>query len=537
MKVWSLNKTRPKSGFVLPTLMLVTMVLLILVTTLLAAGTNSLRVATSNQQSDQALYAAEAGLVRASQVFAADGSIAEPFEGDLGSSASSYSVMAYENTGSVEMQVPNGPMIPPSTVYLRSEGISENGTRRVEGALFTIGLQAFKVGALGNQVHATNSSFDAYNSASGDYDPTNVQNDLPLLASNSNSGPTFTFDNAEVNGDIFVGPGGDPAAQVSNTNSTVGDVTAMASAIDLEEIEVPEDPDGGGDPASVPALGSFSLTTVDASGIYHFSDGHGLDIDIDPSIPPTPSNPYAHITAPPGAEWQYSIEANGETSLTIKLANGHQLWVSEMTQQGSHIHNGQASHSGVAETNVDLSTIVFHPDLFDGGTAPPPATVVNPTVLEPGHYESVTIEDGWNADFSESGVYVIKHLNVTSNGQLTLPGNAQNATLYVTQSLTVDGENALVNETLKASKMKVFYTGTSAVQLSGGSRSYFTLVAPEADVTLDSVIDGARTRFFGALVGDNVTINNASFHFDTATNGIGTGTMGSAVTLLHRHRL
>jgi hypothetical protein len=34
-----------------------------------------------------------------------------------------------------------------------------------------------------------------------------------------------------------------------------------------------------------------------------------------------------------------------------------------------------------------------------------------------------------------------------------------------------------------------------------------------------------------------VTVNNTSFHFDTATSGIGTGTLGSAVSLIHRHRL
>ena len=49
--------------------------------------------------------------------------------------------------------------------------------------------------------------------------------------------------------------------------------------------------------------------------------------------------------------------------------------------------------------------------------------------IRTGYIEQKVAEGGWNADFSESGVYVIKHLNVTSNGQLTLPGNAQNATL------------------------------------------------------------------------------------------------------------
>jgi hypothetical protein len=524
------NKLNGPKGFVLPTLILVTMVLLMLATTLLATGTTSLRVATHDQQSDQALYAAEAGLVRAAAEFAAGGSIPQPYEGDLGGSASSYSVVAYENTGSVDMQVPGGPVIPPSTVYLRSEGHSENGTRRHAGALFTIGLQAFRVGALGNRVEVSDSSFDAYRSTQGDYNPSNLQNDLPLLASNTNSGETFVFNNANVAGDIFVGPGGDPVAQIANTGSTLGNASAMADAIELEAIEVPEEDDDsqGSGAWDVPPIGDLQLIQVDTDGIYHFDDGQGMQFSVDPSDVDPPENAIIGLQPISGTD------ADGRfVQITIPPGPGHFLLLKE---NGTAYYNNDVITAPV-ESEASLESLSRL--LFEGISEPSTGStdIVNPSTLEPGHYDSVTLEDGWNGNLSDNGVYVIKNLNITGNSKLGLPPNAEGATIYVTESMTVDGEDALANETRKPPKMKIFYTGDQPVQLSGGSKSYFTLVAPEADINLNSPYGDAPTLFFGALVGDRVSINNANFHFDTDTSGIGTGTMGSAVSLIHRHRL
>ncbi|MFA5508225.1 MAG: PilX N-terminal domain-containing pilus assembly protein [Vulcanimicrobiota bacterium] len=52
---------KSRQAVVLPSLVLVTMVLVVLATALLSSGTSSLRLSTFDQQSDQALYAAEAG--------------------------------------------------------------------------------------------------------------------------------------------------------------------------------------------------------------------------------------------------------------------------------------------------------------------------------------------------------------------------------------------------------------------------------------------------------------------------------------------
>jgi hypothetical protein len=118
-----------------------------------------------------------------------------------------------------------------------------------------------------------------------------------------------------------------------------------------------------------------------------------------------------------------------------------------------------------------------------------------------------------------------------------LPDDGVGAKIYVTEKLAVRGDNAIANASRKPPKVKVFYTGDEPVDLSGGSKSYFTLVAPDADINLTSPFGSQATEFFGALVGKNVKVSNANFHFDTDTTGIGTGTMGTAVTFIQRHRL
>ena len=100
------RKLKPK-GVVLPTLILVTLILMMLAGALLSGGTASLRVATHTQQSDQALYTAEAGLTRAADLYSHDGTLEQPFEGTL-ANGSHYRVTVFENTGSTEMDVPGG---------------------------------------------------------------------------------------------------------------------------------------------------------------------------------------------------------------------------------------------------------------------------------------------------------------------------------------------------------------------------------------------------------------------------------------------
>lgn len=160
--------------------------------------------------------------------------------------------------------------------------------------------------------------------------------------------------------------------------------------------------------------------------------------------------------------------------------------------------------------------------------------VDNPLELVPGSYDEVNI-DAIGTNLADDGTYVIKRLNVTGNGSINLPSDCDNVTIYVTETLSVEGEDAILNATRSAPNLKIYYTGTDPVNLAGGSQAYFTLVAEDADISL--VGPGANpTEFFGALVGKTLQVENANFHYDVATSGIGTGTDSSVLTLLSRHR-
>jgi hypothetical protein len=275
--------------------------------------------------------------------------------------------------------------------------------------------------------------------------------------------------------------------------------------------------------------------------ILTFDDGSGLSFNldlgkIDPNQPdgcfsPAPGSLPMEILPGEqlvGVEW---IEI-----VRLKISNTHDI---VLRQDGmSYYTNGSGTLP--SESATMLAGVIW-------GTTPPPGgtpggggglpSVTNPTVLEPGFYDTVTVNDNFDAPLSSAGTYVIKNLIIEEGSHLTLPDNGVNAKFYVTESLRIRGVNAIANATLKPPKVKVFYTGDEAVDLSGGSRSYFTLVAPDADIHLKSPFGEQATEFFGALVGDTVDVTNANFHFDTATSGIGTGTMGSAVSLIQRHRL
>ncbi|MFA7478851.1 MAG: hypothetical protein WC314_00005, partial [Vulcanimicrobiota bacterium] len=133
---------KSRQAVVLPSLVLVTMVLVVLATALLSSGTSSLRLSTFDQQSDQALYAAEAGLARAVEEYLRAGTetLPETYTGTLDQADAQFVVTTYENGSTTDDRtIPGGPSIPPRTIYLLSEGTSSNGTKRRAGALFRTG--------------------------------------------------------------------------------------------------------------------------------------------------------------------------------------------------------------------------------------------------------------------------------------------------------------------------------------------------------------------------------------------------------------
>lgn len=173
--------------------------------------------------------------------------------------------------------------------------------------------------------------------------------------------------------------------------------------------------------------------------------------------------------------------------------------------------------------------------LFSGGVS----NVENPSTLENGRYGTVTIDDGTPTEL-EDGTFVVKDLKITNGGQLKLGKVGETdkkAKIYVTGTIQVDGAEAIVNNTKLPPNLQIFYVGDDKVFLSGGSSAYFTLVAPHADIELKGMPGEQPTKFFGALLGKHVTVENAEFHYDTEAEEVGTGQDGSKIYLLNRHRL
>lgn len=568
------KKTTRKNvnAFVLPTLMLLTLVLLVLSAAVLNLGTTGLRTTSHDLGSQQALYAAEAGLVRAAEVIVHDGELTGPLEGVLESDESSYRVVGYYNPSSEPMEVISGLYIPPSTVYLHSVGTSSNRVKRSVGALFRTGLGGFQVGALVRNLQTTNAIFDAYDSGresasySGEgYDPSAKEHNRGILATNLDSGTVFSLGDTTVEGSIFVGPGGNPNDQVSQTGETViGNISSLQNPIELEDIEVPDLPPGEGDgeefePEDPLITQTFYNLTVSPSAGGSISFGNScFSMTVQPNgdfvAQETPGSGYAggnlsvkgnihDIRAGGSPIVNQGPHRSGGTGFELTVEDGvfhiagswHQFSIDSSGQvsadggPASQVGNGTTGYLATQTYSDAPDWLVYLMTGAGGGVH-----AENPNELVPGEYDSVTINSG-TTRLADKGTYVIDNLTVGEDGELNLPADRGEVNIYVTGTLKVEGENAIANATRKAPNLNIFYLGSEPVQLIGGSKAFFTLMAPEADLNLSGT-EEHTTDFFGALVGRSVKVDNARFHYDIATEGIGVGADASTIQLLSKHR-
>lgn len=563
-------KPRKTRGYVLASLSLVTFVLIVLSAAVLMLGTGSLRAATHDQQSEQAIYAAEAGLAVAAEEFSRTGELPQPYTHTDPYSESAFDVKLYENDSAEDFQIPGGPLLPPGTVYLLSTGSSRNGTSREVGALFRSGLGVFQVGALADELDATNATFDAYDSnleAEGftgpGYDPNAKVLNEGILASNESTGEIFDLADTTIDGGVLVGPGGDPAGQIVKSGTTaVGSESALTSPIEIDDVEIPSLPPKDQTQASENPVTEGSRTTIGNLTINPLSSGGVSFSNSCFSMSVQPNGDFVAIENPASSyaggplriEGNIHDMRNGQPP-TVNQGNnkngptGFEFTIDEDTfkLQGSwHFFsiasdgmatadNGPSSIVGGTQTGQMTGPTVEAPAwLTDFMTGSPEGYTENPNFLEPGSYDTVTI-DSTSTDLQSGGVYVVKSLNVIDSGQLVLPDDSEQVTIYVTEELNMEGVDALVNATRKAPNLNVVYTGTDPVNLSAGSQAYFTLLAKDADIHMTG--SGASTSdFYGALVGKSVLVENAAFHYDTATVGVGLGADSSTLTLLSRHR-
>lgn len=570
--VKSILSTSGKRAFVLPTVIMLAAILVLLTGAVLSLGTGGLRTASHDLGAEQAAYAAEYGLVKAAEILAVDKELSGGLAGKLEGNDSSYVVSAHPNNGLSATEVLPGVVIPPGTIYLRSRGTSSNKVQREMGALFRLGLGAFQVGALADSVIALNATFDAYNSSleaagySGPgYDPTAKVANQGILASNISSGPVFDMTKSQVEGTVFVGPGGRPSDSiVRDAETIIANESTLKDPINVDDILVPDVPPGEGDEAEFEPEDPLTTKTYNnltvnpnASGSVSFGNSC-FSMTVQPNgdfvATENPGYPYAggnlriegnihDIRSGLAPTVNTGSNKGGGTGFGYTISDGV-FKIGGSWHSFSIDSSGQVTADGGPSSLVGTTTSGYlatqhyagAPDWLvhlmtgDGGGV----EADTPPELKPGEYDKVSV-DGGTTNLADDGVYVVKNLEIKNHGTLALPAGRDNVTIYVTQNLSVEGQEAIANLTRKAPNLKIFYTGTNPVNLQGGSKSYFTLMAPKADISLIGEA-GNPTDFFGAMVGKKVTVENANFHYDTSTEGIGTGADASALTLLSRHR-
>lgn len=524
------------AGFALPTLLLITTILMLVASAVGTLGTASIKVSMQDRDSEQASFAAEAGLVAAAEEVTRTNTLGQPFRAEL-PNGSSYVVEFFKNDTANPMEVVRGITIPPGTAFLHSTGESVRGRTKNSGLLLKVGNGLFRVGALGTEFDLSGSTFDSFSSEVGAYPGSKIQ-DAMLAASNGTEGNIFDVAGTNVEGGLFVGPGADANIHMTiDAGSNVDRQGSLNEPLEVDDISPPDIPnadleDEGEDDDRTFSIQqpNFTVAETENGMTLDLNVPSGFHMTISPSGDVTLNNhggaetatgnifddAYGVINQPPDLDDPALLGFPGDGGFVFRSRDGIRTIVLTATGELSIVEDSQFYEATIP---------------WMAGTPP---SVTNPESLVEGEYESITIDQGTTALVSDTTI-VTENLNVESGGQLELPADADTVHIYVTESLTLDGQGAIINSTRKAPRLNIYYLGTDPVVLSGGSQAYFTLFAPDADLRLQGAPD-APTEFFGALVGQKITVTDANFHFDQATLGIGQGITGSNFRVLARPR-
>ena len=122
-----------------------------------------------------------------------------------------------------------------------------------------------------------------------------------------------------------------------------------------------------------------------------------------------------------------------------------------------------------------------------------------------GSYRSVSVNSHAVLNLSP-GNYYIDSLTMGAQATINVTGAT---TLFIKSALTLDGQS-IVNATADPTNLNIFYSGTNAATLVGGSGLYGEVYAPNAPVTLKG-----NSSFFGSFIGKTVNDSGTpDVHFD-----------------------
>ncbi|HYK89450.1 MAG TPA: pilus assembly PilX N-terminal domain-containing protein [Acidobacteriota bacterium] len=185
--------------------------------------------------------------------------------------------------------------------------------------------------------------------------------------------------------------------------------------------------------------------------------------------------------------------------------------------RGSIGSNGSVSFNGSVSVHGDVA---YGPTgTFSGGDVtgqiihmsqprffpPLPSFAVGATNISLGGHSSQTIPAGSYGDISlgshgvltlSGGLYYVNSISIGAQAQLVISGPT---TIFVKSALDLGGQG-VANPTALASNLNIFYAGTNAVSMRGGSQFSAELYAPNATVTM-----GGNSEFFGSFIGKTIS--------------------------------
>ncbi len=272
----SKNKHKEK-GFIMIVAIIITAFFLLLAVPFLFQVSSERGSTERSYQSISALSLAEAGVERA---------IWEINYGDIkswsGSSSlrtkniSSFQASGGDIIGNIEIRVenPDG-----DTPVIESTGsVALTGSQTVDRTVRVEldGFLPYKFGAYGEtSVYMSgNAMVDSYDSRLNDYDPLNPGSEGNIGTNAIANGSIELDSNAEINGDVIIGPGGDPNDPnviVTLSSSVInGQREASAEPIEMEPVFPPE---------GITDMGTYYLGGSDTDTISQSSEYNNFNID------------------------------------------------------------------------------------------------------------------------------------------------------------------------------------------------------------------------------------------------------------------
>jgi hypothetical protein len=449
------GKRQSRRGIALVAIFLMLAIFASVAVLLATMGANNQRNAHLEARSDEALYAAEAGLVATTERYLTDESFqVAPEPEAFGSQGQTFEATIYRD-GEISR---TGIEVPVNHVFIEVTGYSRGGQSRTVGALLS-------------EREPTQSQDNAVVAGSG----VEVENGsievMPVLASYASFSEPFK----SISG-----------APQKGLSAMLGARSSLSAPL-----------------KSDPAPLSTSLSPLPTSGIAHVAVESSNDGAI---VLGSEGSVDGNLRIPAGAQPEFTVDDN---------SGGQHGGIVDSYIPPTLVPVRLPMVAGDLNITLNASTDPKNltgalKDVFKGGELKPGAygdVVVDGGTLELNTEDILGLSGSGKAP---KDLYVFKSLTLKNGGTVALRGKAKDvglaAMVYIDSSLSiVDG--AIVNETLNPAFLQMYIASNGEVVIDNEAESYNTLYAPGSDV----LIRGAS--LYGSVVARNVSLTDGAHIF------------------------